>query len=120
MLATACLSAVRRASLVFALKCGNGTIRHNKIKRVTKISPPILSVFISCTCTYSDRQFVDAGYSIDCELGHAVSRSDALHGTRLNHNGYTCRGAVIGVQNLKLQADAHISQRHFSVREDLF
>lgn len=37
MLATACLSAVRRASLVFALNCGNGTIRHNKIKRVNKI-----------------------------------------------------------------------------------
>lgn len=52
--------------------------------------------------TYSDGQFVNTGYSVDCELGHAVICSEALHRTRLNHNGYTFCRTGVGVQHLNL------------------
>lgn len=57
--------------------------------------------------TYSDRQLVSGGYGVDCELGHAVLCSGALHRTWFNHNGYASRRTVVRVQNLNLQAGPH-------------
>lgn len=56
--------------------------------------------------TYTDYQFVIAGYGVDCEPGHAVICREALHGTWFNHNGYTLCRTAVGVQNLNLQ-EAH-------------
>lgn len=71
------------------------------ISRPTKIK----LILISLQHTYTEWQFVDSGYSIDCELGQAISRSDAMYGTWLNHNGDTSCRALVRIQNLNLQAD---------------
>lgn len=77
---------------------------HSYISQPTNIK--LLLILISSHHTYSEWQLVSSGYSIDCELGHAVSRSEALYGTWLNHNIDTSCRTVVRIQNLNLQADA--------------